>query len=139
MDLVAGDHITVSIEKISDDSFLSYTLSRKQEIDIEDILKAPQCDISNVEPHVASGTVLQISTECLIIGFQKLSKRLRRYVNYLHTVIIYSLISNNMYSERMVSIGAMISSKRISSYIFRVDKEEFTASLTSVLRYIILI
>ena len=68
-EFVEGDKISLSLQKEPSCE------------DIENIgCSVTSWDIMNVEPHVASGIVLSVRDGILLVGFSKLSGRLRRYI-----------------------------------------------------------
>jgi hypothetical protein len=76
MDCIVGDRISISLEK---------NLVVPKVTDIEDLAAATEVsaawDVVNVEPHVASGILLDIRTDTVVVGFAKLPNRILRYAN----------------------------------------------------------
>ena len=71
MDFVVGDRLSLSLLK----------RINSVSTDIEDVAgNIAGWDVANVEPHVASGVVLDICDDSICIAFPKLSNRIKRYL-----------------------------------------------------------
>jgi hypothetical protein len=83
MDFVVGDRISLSLEKnLFHQQGSSSTRTQTTSVTCEDVEEtasaAAAWDVMNVEPHVASGVVLEINENTISVGFAKLSSRLQR-------------------------------------------------------------